>query len=438
MARWTTGHVFVEGDNLDALKALRPHYAGQVKMIYIDPPYNTGKAKFIYGDDFTESRADYAERARQVLAKADATEVEQRLQINRANSGRIHSKWLSEIYPRIILARDFLRSDGVIYLSIDDREVHNLRHLLDEVFGEENFEGHLHWRRRHNQPNDKTKMIGLVAEHILCYAKSSVALRAAGVGKLPLTGKFSNPDGDPRGDWASKPWKVGAEQSGSRYTIETPSGKTYTEFWMGDEGTYRELLADGRMLFTRNGAGLPRKKYYRSEREAEGQCANNWWEHEGFGSNQEGSQELSALFDGVKGVFSSPKPTRLLKSLIRLANVTDGDVVMDFYAGSGSTGDAVMQLWDEGIRAGFVLVQLPEPLSGRAEYLASAQAIVGKPGTEVTIAELCRARLLRAAERQGQHFETYSLKKVDAGVESGAASAKTGDLFENATFPGAE
>ncbi len=428
------GNMFVEGDNLDALKALRPSHLGCVKMIYIDPPYNTGKARFIYADDFAESRANYAQRAGQVLAKAEYTIEERRLNANRAKSGRIHSKWLSEIYPRILLARNFLRDDGVIYVSIDDREVHNQRHLLDEVFGEENFEGHIHWRRRHNQPNDKTKMIGLVAEHILCYARDSEALRRAGVGKLPLTGKFGNPDADPRGEWASKPWKVGAEQSGSRYTIETPSGKTYDELWMGDEGTYRELLADGRMLFTRGGAGLPRKKYYRSEREVEGQCANNWWGHEGFGSNQDGSVELARLFDGAKGVFSNPKPTRLLKSLIRLANVADGDVVMDFYAGSGSTGDAVMQLHAEGIGARFVLVQLPELLSGRPEYLASAQAIVGAPGGEVTIADLCRERLRRAAEKYGQSFETYTLEALPAQVTNAPASAKTGDLFESATF----
>ena len=143
-----------------------------------------------------------------------------------------HSAWLTFMYPRLVLARDLLSETGVIFISIDDNEQGNLRLICDEIFGEENFEGHIHWRRRSNQPNDRTKMIGLVAEHILIYAKNSVKLKEYGVGKIGLTGDFSNPDNDPRGLWNSKPWKVGSDQSGSRYIITAPDGRVLDEEWM--------------------------------------------------------------------------------------------------------------------------------------------------------------------------------------------------------------
>ena len=314
------------------------------------------------------------------------------------------------MYPRLALAREFLTADGLIVVSIDDHEVHHLRMLLDELYGAHNFEGHLHWRRRHNQPNDKTKLIGLVAEHLLVYARDSGALKAAGVGKLPLTGKFSNPDDDPRGPWASKPWKVGSDQSGSPYAITAPSGRVFTEVWMGERATYERLLADGRIVFPKGGRGLPRKKYFRSEREAEGQCANNWWGHELAGHNQEGNRELAALFDGEKNVFSNPKPTRLIRLLMRLANVGDGDTVLDFFAGSGSTGDAVLQARGEGQDVRFLLVQAPQPITGKNKYRRAAEAVLAPLGRPVDIGELTRERLRRAAERYagGEGFEVLT------------------------------
>ena len=185
-------------------------------MVYIDPPYNTGK-DFVYNDKFHADKTEYEEATGQRTAEGV------KMVANSETNGRYHSDWLSMMYPRLHLARNLLRDDGVIFVSIDDHEVHNLRKIMDEVFGEENFEGDIHWRRRHNQPNDKTKMIGLVAEHILVYAKNSSFLKEAGVGKIDLTGEFSNPDNDPRGTWASKPWKTGSDQNGSKYKIVSPS-----------------------------------------------------------------------------------------------------------------------------------------------------------------------------------------------------------------------
>lgn len=297
----TTQNLFIEGDNLDALKLLQETYLGKVKMIYIDPPYNTGD-DFIYEDDYVEDTQSY------LLKSNQKDETGNSMVANAVSDGRYHSDWLSMMYPRLRLARNLLKDEGLIFISIGDEEVANLRELMDEVFGRENFEGHIHWRRRSNQPNDRTKMIGLVAEHILAYARDKAAYKAAGVGKIGLTGSFNNPDNDPLGDWASKPWKTGSNQGGSRYTITTPTGIVLDEEWMGEEKTFKELLDAGRIIFPSNGNGSPRKKYYKFEREQEGQCANNWWTSDQFGSNQDGNSVLTELMDGIKNVFSNPKP----------------------------------------------------------------------------------------------------------------------------------
>ncbi len=345
----TTQNLYIEGDNLEVLKLLQTAYYRKVKMVYIDPPYNTGN-DFVYADDFADPIARYKEVTQQTTKS------------NPETMGRFHTNWLNMMYPRLRLAANLLRDDGVIFISIDDNEVANLRKICDEVFGEENFEGHIHWRRRHNQPNDKTKMIGLVAEHILVYAKNAEVFKETGVGKIDLTGDFSNPDNDLRGEWASKPWKVGSDQSGSRYTIESPTGKIFDEEWMGEETTYKELLADNRIIFPKGGDGMPRKKYFRYEREQEGQCATNWWTHEQFGHNQGANDCMTSLF-GIKNVFSNPKPIELIRGLIQIANVKDNDIVLDFFSGSATTAHSVMALNCEDYqKRHFVLVQLPEDL----------------------------------------------------------------------------
>lgn len=350
----TTQNLYIEGDNLEVLKLLQTAYFRKVKMIYIDPPYNTGN-DFVYEDDFADPMARYKEVTQQTTKS------------NPETMGRFHTNWLNMMYPRLRLASNLLRDDGVICISIDDHEVTNLRKLCDEIFGEENFEGHIHWRRRHNQPNDKTKMIGLVAEHVLVYAKNSEEFKKSGVGKVDITGSFSNPDNDPRGDWASKPWKVGSDQSGSRYIIVGPNGQEYDEEWMGEENTYKELLADNRIIFPKNGDGMPRKKYFKFERQEEGQCATNWWEHEQFGHNQGANDCMTELF-GVKNVFSNPKPVELIRGLIQISNVKENDIVLDFFSGSATSAHAIMQInKEDGFSRKFVLVQLPENLDNNYE-----------------------------------------------------------------------
>ena len=390
----TTQNLYIEGDNLEVLKLLQTSYYRKVKMIYIDPPYNTGN-DFVYEDDFADPMARYKEITQQTTKS------------NPETMGRYHTNWLNMMYPRLRLAANLLRDDGVICISIDDNEVSNLKKICDEIFGEENFEGHIHWRRRHNQPNDKTKMIGIVAEHILVYAKNAEIFKELGVGKIDLTGDFSNPDNDPRGDWASKPWKVGSDQSGSRYTIISPTGKIYNEEWMGEESTYKELLADNRILFPKGGDGMPRKKYFRYEREEEGQCATNWWTHEQFGHNQGANDCMTSLF-GVKNAFSNPKPVELIRGLIQIANAKEDDIILDFFSGSATTAHAIMLMNNEDHQyRRFIMVQLPENLDKNYE------AATGKTKAQLkisidflesinkphTISEIGKARIRRAGAK---------------------------------------
>ncbi len=302
----------INGDNFHSLNVISSKAHNKIKTVYIDPPYNTEKdreqGKFLYKDSF------------------------------------VHSSWLAMMRDRIDKVIKLIRNDGVFFSSLDNNENYHLRSLLNSLFGENNFEGMISWRRRHNQPNDKTKMLGLVSEYIISYAKDSKYYKNAGVGKIGLTGSFSNPDNDPKGPWASKPWTTGSGQSGTVYKITTPTGKVYEEEWMGEWDTFKSHLDDGRIYFPDNGKGKPRKKYYKSEREDEGQCATNWWVHEQFGHNQEASNELFNLF-GKKNIFSNPKPSRLIEGILNVSNcINDNDTVIDFFAGSGTTANAVLNL----------------------------------------------------------------------------------------------
>ncbi|HBR22209.1 MAG TPA: site-specific DNA-methyltransferase, partial [Nitrospiraceae bacterium] len=269
-----------------------------------------------------------------------------------------HDKWLCMMTPRLKLLRELLAEDGVICINIDDIEVARLVNLMDEIFREENKEEIICWRRRHNQPNDKSKAISKVAEFIVVYAKNLEYLKTRKAFQgLPLTGDFSNPDNDPKGDWASKPWKSGSNQTGTSYRIITSTGKVLDEEWLGTEETYKKYLKEGRMYFPRGGDGFPRKKYYKFEREEEGQCAHNFWGHEDFGSNQEASEEIKTL--GIE--FDNPKPVRLIKSLLNIFSQKDS-IILDSFSGSGTTGHAVIDLnkVEDGSNRKFILVQMTE------------------------------------------------------------------------------
>lgn len=304
----------IEGDNLASLKLLEKTHRERIDLIYIDPPYNRGKKDFIYNDDYVESEDSFK-----------------------------HSKWISFIRSRLQLAQRLLCKQGSIFISCDDNEVATIRLLCDEIFGDKNFQGHIHWRRRHNQPNDKNKLIGLVAEHIIVYSKNAEELKKYGIGKIAITGQFSNPDNDPKGPWTTNPWKAARGRGGCEYTITTPTGIRLTETWYGTKETFERNLSEGRVHWTKGGNGIPRMKIYQSEAESQGQCANNWWPNADYGCNQDATDELKDIFFGVCP-FENPKPTKLLKTIIGLGTINKKAIILDFFAGSGSTGDAVLQM----------------------------------------------------------------------------------------------
>lgn len=386
-----SSNIFIEGENLEVLKILQKSYAGRIKMIYIDPPYNTGN-DFVYDDNFTEPLEEYLRRTGQI------DEEGKPLTTNKKADGRFHSKWLSMMYPRLRLARNLLRDDGIIFLSIDDNEVHNLINLMNEIFGEENREGIITWRRRHNQPNDKTKVIGKVAEYILVYSKNSEFLKLRGTFYgVPLSEKrisdYKNPDKDPNGPWTTNPWKAAKGRGGSKYQIITPTGIKHNETWYGNYDTFNDLVKMKRVRFSDNGNGLPRIKIYLNEAMQEGQSAINFLKHEDFGSNQEASSELADLFNG-EFIFDNPKPTRLLSGLLNIA--TDkNDIVLDFFAGSGSLGHSVYKTEKSLSKVlKFILVQQRELLDD-SEAALNAKSLGYK-----SISDICLHRLINSSQNE--------------------------------------
>jgi len=360
------GNLIIQGDNLYALKSLLPRYESKIKCIYIDPPYNTGNKDWVYNDDIVKS---------QYLREQQGKDID-------SENPERHDIWLCMMWPRLRLLHELLAEDGVIFISIDENEQHRLRMIMDEIFGEENFEGNITWRRRHNQPNDKSKMIAVVAEYILVYAKkSSILKQKKSFYTFPLSNEriknYKNPDGDIRGEWDTTPWKSATHQGGSKYEIITPSGKNLSAEWMGTKETFNQLLDDKRIIFPDNGNGFPRKKIFLSEREKEGQPAYNFWTHQNFGSNQEGSAELSSIL-GNK-VFENPKPTNLIKAIIRLVT-KDNDIILDSFAGSGTTAQAVLELnKEDGGNRKFILVECEKEIADKTTAERVRRVIKGVP-----------------------------------------------------------
>ncbi|MCM1253638.1 MAG: site-specific DNA-methyltransferase [Clostridium sp.] len=247
------------------------------------------------------------------------------------------------MYKRLKIAYRLLAKEGCLFISCDDNEIHTLRMLCDEIFNENNFEGHIHWRRRHNQPNDKKKLIGIVAEHILVYSRDSEYHKLYGIGKVESTSSFSNPDNDNRGAWTSNPWKAARGRGGCEYSITTPTGCILTETWYGSKETFEKFLNENRVHWTKNGNGIPRIKIYASDIQEQGQCATNWWTNELFGCNQDATDELKLIFSGFCP-FDNPKPTKLIEAIVRLGCISTDAIILDFFAGSGTTGQAVLEL----------------------------------------------------------------------------------------------
>ena len=390
-----TKNLMIEGDNLEVLKLLQKSYSGKVKLIYIDPPYNTGK-DFVYPDNFQDNIKNYLELTGQV-------EGGRKISSNTEACGRFHTDWLNMMYPRLKLARNLLRDDGVIFISCDDNEVSNLRKLCDEIFGEENFVAELIWERAFSPKND-ARYVSSSHDYILMYAKSISDFK---IGRLARTidanARYSNPDNDPRGDWMSSDISVKTYNAESDYPITTPSGRVIeppaARCWSLSKNAFFERLQDNRIWFGPDGNNTPRIKRFLTELRYEGMVPTSILFHKDVGHSQEGAQEVVKLFEG-KGHFDGPKPKRLLGRLLTIGNVDNDSIILDFFAGSGTTGHAVLDLnkQDNGTRK-FILVQLPEPCASDSEAFRAGYK---------TIAELTKERLRRAAKKVKEENPLFS------------------------------
>ncbi len=393
----TTKNLVIEGDNLEVLKLLQKSYAGRVKLIYIDPPYNTGK-DFVYPDDFRDSIKSYLQLTGQIDSNGH------KITSNTDTSGRFHTDWLNMMYPRLRVARTLLSADGAIFVTIGDTECANLIQACNDVFGEENFQAHIVWQKKYAVSQDDPGF-GSMHDHILVYSKSLAFKRSLLPRGEKQTERYKNPDNDPRGPWSADNYisnKSKDERPTLWYPIIHPA--TREEVWPKESSVWRysreqhtRIEAENRLYWGPDkNYERPRIKKFLSEVQ-DGVVPSTWWPFIEVGHNDEAQKETAELV-GAK-VFSTPKPLRLLKRILELGGNSDS-IVMDFFAGSGSFGHAVMAKNEEdGGSRRFVLVQLPEPLSPDDNDQRIAAAFCDSIGRPRNIAELTKERLRRAAAR---------------------------------------
>ena len=394
-----TENLYIEGDNLEVLKLLQESYLGKVKMIYIDPPYNTGN-DFIYRDDFKQSSADYSEDS------GVYDEDGNRMFKNTDTNGRFHSDWCSMIYSRLILARNLLTDDGVIFISIDDNEQENLKKCCSEVFGGQNFVAQLVWERAFSPKND-ARFISNSHDYVLVFAKDITCFT---IGRLPRTeeanARYSNPDKDPRGVWMSSDISVKTYNAECDYPITAPSGRVIEppagRCWSLSKKAFLERLQDNRIWFGPDGNGVPRIKRFLTDLKHDGMAPTSIMFFKDVGHSQEGAQEVSKLLDG--GFFSGPKPQRLMQRLLTLANLKEDSIVLDFFSGSASTAHAVMSRnAEDGGHRKFIMVQLPETCDEKSEAYKAGYS---------NICEIGKERIRRAAKKIA---EEHPDAKFDGG-----------------------
>ncbi|MDO4175817.1 MAG: site-specific DNA-methyltransferase, partial [Eubacteriales bacterium] len=381
----TTENLYIEGDNLEVLKLLQESYLGKVKMIYIDPPYNTGN-DFIYADDFMRSQEEENEQ----MGMYD--EDENRLFKNTDTNGRFHSDWCSMIYSRLMLARNLLTEDGVIFISIDDNEVKDLMPICDEVFGSFNFLATFTWQKKYGPAND-AKGVSATHEYILLYGKNSNQWVP---GLLPRNDEqlkaYKNPDNDPRGVWRASALSARTYSASCDYIITGPTGLKFSpppsRSWIVNEESYQRMLADNRITFGADGTGRPMQKKFITEVK-DGITPETWLPREKGGDNKIARYELKEIFP--ENLFDTPKPSKLIKYLETIAGTKDTDIILDFFSGSATTAHAVMQLnAEDGGHRKFIMVQLPEKCDEASEAY--------KAGYK-NICEIGKERIRRAGEK---------------------------------------
>ncbi len=383
----TTQNLMIEGDNLEVLKLLQKSYAGKVKLIYIDPPYNTGK-DFVYPDNFQDNIKNYLELTGQ-------TESGRKISSNTDASGRFHTDWLNMIYPRLKLAHSLLQSDGVIFVSIADHEIHNLRAAMNEVFGEENFIATVIWQKVF-APKNSARHFSEDHDYVVVYAKNAEIWSPRLLPRSEeMESRYGNLDNDVRGPWASDNLTARNFYGAGTYPVTCPSGRVIDgppsgTYWRVSKEKFDALDADNRIWWGADGGNMPRLKRFLSDVQ-DGRVPQTLWTYEEVGHTQEAKKELIATVDFPNSdvVFDTPKPTRLLRRILQLATSPDGsDLVLDFFAGTGSMMDAVFQQnAEDGGKRRCILVQLPEPLEG------------GEVAGWTSIADITRARLVGAGKR---------------------------------------
>lgn len=403
----TTKNLFIEGDNLDALKLLQETYLGKVKLIYIDPPYNTGR-DFIYDDDFSEDSESYLIESNQV------DEHGSRLVANTEANGRFHSDWLSMIYARLRLARNLLKEDGVIFISIDDNEVDNLRKVCSEVFGEENFVAQIIWQKVF-APKNSARWFSEDHDYLLVYAKNGDSWTPQ---MLPQTdemlARYKNPDNDPRGAWTSGDLAARNRYDAGLYSLTCPSGRVIDgpptgSYWRFSKESFEKLDADNRIWWGADGNNMPRLKRFLSEVK-QGRVPQTLWRYEEVGHTQEAKKTLLKYvqFEHTENVLNSVKPVELLQRVLLLAGQpNDGDIVLDFFSGSGVTAHAVLkQNADDGGNRRFIGVQIAEPLPTPEPGMASIFEMGQKRIRSV-------ADELREKDEEGQFDLGFRVLKID-------------------------
>ena len=395
-----TQNLYIEGDNLEVLKLLQTTYYGKVKMIYIDPPYNTGN-DFVYEDDFADPMAKYKEVTSQTTKS------------NPETMGRYHTNWLNMMYPRLRLASNLLRDDGVIFISIDDNEVHNLRKLCDEVFGEENFIAQMIWERAYSPKND-AKYISNSHDYVLMYTKN---ISNFVIGRLERTeeanARYKNPDNDPRGVWKPGDLSVKTYNSEFDYPITTPSGRVVEpptgRCWRQSKEAFEKNVSDNRIWFGTDGNSVPQVKRFLSELKYEGMAPQSIMFYKDVGHSQEGAKEVTNLLQS--GSFDGPKPIRLLKRLLTISNAKSDDIILDFFSGSATTAHAVMQLnAEDGGNRKFIMVQLPEVCDEKSEAY--------KAGYK-NICEIGKERIRRAGKKILEENTQISLENDKKSLDTG-------------------
>lgn len=397
-----TENLYIEGDNLEVLKLLQETYLGKVKMIYIDPPYNTGR-DFVYNDNFRQSAQEYIVNSGQVDSEGN------RLEINSSSEGRYHTNWLNMMYPRLKLAKDLLSDDGVIFISIDENEVRNLMEICNEIFGENNLVADIPWQSRASIQNDTDFSIN--HEYIIVYAKIRRTVnrrlkennykewikRDSFVCKpLPLDkSNFDNPDNDPRGLWKADPFDAPNIRPNLTYEIINPNtGAKHLpprgRCWRTDAFKFANALKDNRIVFGSNGNGRPQLKVFYDEKKLFGSIDNSWFSADRVGTTTNGTKELIKIFDGIKA-FDTPKPVSILSKLLYLANLDTNSLILDFFSGSATTAHAVMQLnAEDGGKRKFIMVQLQEECAENSEAY--------KAGYK-NICEIGKERIRRAGQK---------------------------------------